>query len=297
MTTVQERPQASEEREPREITRKRPRLTAGTALVYFAAFFLALLWLVPFLWALSTSFKTETEASLGQPIRWIPEEWSVEGYRVLFERGDHVMWMVNSTVVSTIVTALTLGLCVLAAYGFSRLDFPGKKVVYAVILAGIMIPPQALIIPLFDVVSALRMVDTYWGLALPQVVAPVMIFILKRFFDAIPRDYEEAAKLDGAGHLRILWSVILPLSGPILAAVGIFTFIGSWNNFLWPLLVANDPSIMTLPVGLGVVAGGYGLFYAQNMAAAILGALPLLIVFMLFQKQIVRGVAGVGLSR
>ncbi|WP_460496266.1 carbohydrate ABC transporter permease [Glycomyces tarimensis] len=294
---MQERPQASEEREPREITRKRPRLTAGTALVYFAAFFLALLWLVPFLWALSTSFKTETEASLGQPIRWIPEEWSVEGYRVLFERGDHVMWMVNSTVVSTIVTALTLGLCVLAAYGFSRLDFPGKKVVYAVILAGIMIPPQALIIPLFDVVSALRMVDTYWGLALPQVVAPVMIFILKRFFDAIPRDYEEAAKLDGAGHLRILWSVILPLSGPILAAVGIFTFIGSWNNFLWPLLVANDPSIMTLPVGLGVVAGGYGLFYAQNMAAAILGALPLLIVFMLFQKQIVRGVAGVGLSR
>nr|WP_277605750.1 carbohydrate ABC transporter permease [Glycomyces sp. L485] len=205
--------------------------------------------------------------------------------------------MINSTVVSTIVTVLTLGLCVLAAYGFSRLDFPGKKVIYAVILAGIMIPPQALIIPLFDVVSALRMVDTYWGLALPQVVAPVMIFILKRFFDAIPRDYEEAAKLDGAGHLRILRSVILPLSGPILAAVGIFTFIGSWNNFLWPLLVANDPSIMTLPVGLGVVAGGYGLFYAQNMAAAILGALPLLIVFMLFQKQIVRGVAGVGLSR
>ncbi|MCH7231709.1 carbohydrate ABC transporter permease [Glycomyces sp. L485] len=296
MTTVQERPPAPE-REPRTINRKRGRITAGSALVYLAAFFLALLWLVPFLWALSTSFKTETEASLGQPIRWIPQDWSLEGYRVLFERGDHLTWMINSTVVSTIVTVLTLGLCVLAAYGFSRLDFPGKKVIYAVILAGIMIPPQALIIPLFDVVSALRMVDTYWGLALPQVVAPVMIFILKRFFDAIPRDYEEAAKLDGAGHLRILRSVILPLSGPILAAVGIFTFIGSWNNFLWPLLVANDPSIMTLPVGLGVVAGGYGLFYAQNMAAAILGALPLLIVFMLFQKQIVRGVAGVGLSR
>ncbi|MCD0446149.1 carbohydrate ABC transporter permease [Glycomyces sp. A-F 0318] len=284
------------ETEPRPPGRRRRRLTVGTALVYFAAFFLALLWLVPFLWALSTSFKTETDASLGQPVRWIPPEWSLEGYRVLFERGDHVTWMVNSTVVSTIVTVLTLVLCVLAAYGFSRLDFPGKKVVYAVILAGIMVPPQALIIPLFDVVSSLKMVDTYWGLALPQVVAPVMIFILKRFFDAVPRDYEEAARLDGAGHLRTLWSVVLPLSGPILAAVGIFTFIGSWNNFLWPLLVANDPSIMTLPVGLGVVAGGYGLFYAQNMAAAVLGALPLLIVFMLFQKQIVKGVAGVGLK-
>ncbi|WP_026922823.1 carbohydrate ABC transporter permease [Glycomyces arizonensis] len=296
MTTVQERPPASESK-PRTIARKRGRITAGGALVYFAAFFLALLWLVPFLWALSTSFKAETEASLGQPIHWLPQDWSLEGYRVLFERGDHVTWMLNSTVVSTIVTVLTLALCVLAAYGFSRLDFPGKKVVYGVIVAGIMIPPQALIIPLFDVVSDLKMVDTYWGLALPQVVAPVMIFILKRFFDAIPRDYEEAATLDGANHLRILWSVILPLSGPILAAVGIFTFIGSWNNFLWPLLVGNDPSIMTLPVGLGVVAGGYGLLYAQNMAAAVLGALPLLIVFMLFQKQIVKGVAGVGLSR
>lgn len=276
---------------------RRPRLTWRNGLIYGSALALALLWLAPFLWALSTSFKTETEASLGQPIHWIPQDWSIQGYQVLFERGDHMLWSVNSTIVSTIVTLLTLTFCVLAAYAFSRLDFPAKKTIYAIILAGIMVPPQALIIPLFDVVGTLRMVDTYWGLALPQVVAPVMIFILKRFFDGIPRDYEEAATLDGAGHLRILWSVILPLSGPILAAVGIFTFISSWNNFLWPLLVANDPSIMTLPVGLGVVAGGYGLFYAQNMAAAILGALPLLIVFLLFQKQIVRGVAGVGLSR
>ncbi|GAA2291816.1 carbohydrate ABC transporter permease [Glycomyces scopariae] len=296
MTALQTRPEASEDTPRAAKRRRRPRVTPGSALVYFAAFALALLWLVPFLWALTTSFKPETEASLGQPIHWIPREWSLEGYRILFERGEHVTWMVNSTVVSTIVTALTLGMCVLAAYGFSRLDFPGKKVVYGVVLAGIMVPAEALIIPLFDVVSALRLVDTYWGLALPQTVAPVMIFILKRFFDAIPRDYEEAARIDGAGHLRVLRSVILPLSGPILAAVGIFTFIGSWNNFLWPLLVANDPSIMTLPVGLGVVARGYGLLYAQNMAAAVLGALPLLIVFLIFQKQIVKGVAGVGLK-
>ncbi|SDL58623.1 carbohydrate ABC transporter membrane protein 2, CUT1 family [Glycomyces sambucus] len=296
MTALQTRLEASEDAPRAAKRRRRPRVTPGSALVYFAAFALALLWLVPFLWALTTSFKPETEASLGQPIHWIPREWSLEGYRILFERGEHVTWMVNSTVVSTIVTALTLGMCVLAAYGFSRLDFPGKKVVYGVVLAGIMVPAEALIIPLFDVVSALRLVDTYWGLALPQTVAPVMIFILKRFFDAIPRDYEEAARIDGAGHLRVLRSVILPLSGPILAAVGIFTFIGSWNNFLWPLLVANDPSIMTLPVGLGVVARGYGLLYAQNMAAAVLGALPLLIVFLIFQKQIVKGVAGVGLK-
>jgi multiple sugar transport system permease protein len=282
---------------PRDIRRKRPRLTAGAALVYFSAFCLAAVWLLPLLWALSTSFKTEETASLGQPIHWWPREWSLESYRVLFERGDHLVWMLNSTIVSTIVTVLTLLISVLAAYGFSRLDFPFKRTLFAIMIAGLMVPGQALIIPLFDMVSTMNMVDTYWGLALPQIVAPVMVFILKRFFDGIPRDYEEAATIDGAGHLRTLWSVILPLSGPILAAVGIFTFIGSWNNFLWPLLVANDPSMMTLPVGIGTVAGGYGLFYSQVMSGAVLGALPLLVVFMLFQRQIVNGVAGIGISK
>ncbi|GAB4008150.1 carbohydrate ABC transporter permease [Glycomyces albus] len=296
MTTLQERPRTADSDGGRTIKRNRKRITTGSAIVYASAFILALVWLIPLLWALSTSLKTETDASLGQEIRWIPPEWSLEGYRTLFERGDHLTWMVNSTVVSTIVTILTLVLCVLAAYGFSRFEFPGKRFIFAAIIAGLMVPPQALIIPLFDIVTTMNLGDTYWGLALPQVVAPVMVFILKRFFDGVPRDYEEAAKLDGAGHLRVLWSVIVPLSGPIVAAVGIFTFIGSWNNFLWPLLIATDPSMMTLPVGLGVVAGGYGLFYAQNMAAAVLGALPLLIVFLIFQKQIVKGVAGVGLK-
>jgi multiple sugar transport system permease protein len=294
MTAVLDKPAAAPAEAPVRRRRKRP--TAGAVIVYTAAIALAVVWLLPLLWALSTSLKTETEASLGQDVHWIPRDWSLEGYRTLFERGDHLVWMVNSTVVSSIVTVLTLTLCVLAAYGFSRFDFPGKRIVFAVIIAGLMVPGEALIVPLFDIVNALNLSNTYWGLALPQTVPPVMVFILKRFFDAVPRDYEEAAKIDGAGHLRVLWSVILPLSGPILAAVGIFTFIGSWNNFLWPLLVATDPSMMTLPVGLGVVTGGYGLLYAQNMAAAILGALPLLIVFLVFQKQIVKGVAGVGLK-
>lgn len=296
MTAVQEKQTAAPSARPEVRRRRFKKPSVGAVIVYVAAAALAVLWLLPLLWALSTSFKVETEASLGQDIHWIPQDWSLEGYKTLFERGYHLTWMINSTIVSTIVTVLTLVLCVSAAYGFSRFEFPGKKIIFGAIIAGLMVPGQALIIPLFDLVNDLHLAGTYWGLALPQVVAPVMVFILKRFFDAIPRDYEEAAKLDGAGHLRVLWNVILPLSGPIMAAVGIFTFIGSWNNFLWPLLVATDPSMMTLPVGLGVVSGGYGLFYAQNMAAAILGALPLLIVFLIFQKQIVKGVAGVGLK-
>jgi multiple sugar transport system permease protein len=296
MTAAQATSVAATPTEPRTVRRRFRRPSVGAVIVYVAATLLAVFWLLPLLWALSTSFKTETEASLGQDIHWWPQTWSVEGYKVLFERGDHFTWMLNSTIVSVIVTVLTLVLCVTAAYGFSRFDFPAKNVLFGAIIAGLMVPGQALIIPLFDLVNALHMGGTYWGLALPQVVAPVMVFILKRFFDAIPKDYEEAAKLDGAGHFRVLWNVILPMSGPIIAAVAIFTFIGSWNNYLWPLLVASDPSMMTLPVGLQVVAGGYGLFYAQNMAAAVLGAAPLLIVFLIFQKRIVEGVAGVGLK-
>ncbi|MEV3935065.1 carbohydrate ABC transporter permease [Glycomyces sp. NPDC049804] len=297
MTAVQERSTAAEAGRPAAVRRRRfRRPSVGAVIVYIAAGLLGVFWLLPLVWAVSTSLKSETEASLGQDIHWIPREWSIEGYKVLFERGDHLTWMLNSTVVSTIVTVLTLVLCTLAAYGFSRFDFPGKNIVFGSIIAGLMVPGQALIIPLFDLVNALHMGGTYWGLALPQVVAPVMVFILKRFFDGIPRDYEEAAKLDGAGHFRILWNVILPVSGPIMAAVGIFTFIGSWNNFLWPMLIATDPSMMTLPVGLQAVAGGYGLFYAQTMASAVLGAAPLLIVFLVFQKRIVEGVAGVGLK-
>ena len=274
---------------------RRRRITPGAAIVYFAALCCALLWLVPLLWAVATSVKPESETTL-VPIRWLSETPTVKAYREVLAIGDVPRWILNSAITSTIVTVLTLVLCALAAYGFSRCRFPGRRWLFAAIIAGILIPPQVLIVPLFAQMSTLGLVDTYWGIALPQVVVPVMVFILKRFFDAIPRDYEEAARIDGAGHLRVLWSVIVPLSRPILSAVGIFTFVGSWNNFLWPFIVTTDPSIMTLPVGLGVVQSTYGIAYAQNMASAVISALPLLLVFMIFQKQIVTGIAGAGIK-
>lgn len=280
---------------PVNLPRRRARISPGTALVYFAAFWCAVFWLVPLLWAVSTSLKPEGETTL-VPIQWISDNPTLVAYREVLAVGDVPRWIANSTIVSVIVTGLTLALCALAAYGFSKCSFPGRSWLFAVIIAGILVPPQILIVPLFAQMSTLGLVDTYWGIALPQVVAPVMVFILKRFFDAIPRDYEEAARMDGAGHLRVLWNVVLPMSKPILAAVGIFTFVGSWNNFLWPFIVTTDPSIMTLPVGLGVVQSAYGIAYAQNMAAAVLGALPLLVVFMIFQRQIVTGIAGAGIK-
>jgi multiple sugar transport system permease protein len=259
------------------------------------AVILAAVWLVPLLWALDTSLKPEPETTKS-PITWLPAAPTTEAYRSVIDQGDLIRWFLNSTVVSVLVTALTLVISVLAAYGFSRTRFPGRQALFALMIAGILVPPQVLIVPLFQEMTGLGLVDTYWGIVLPQVVAPVMVFVLKKFFDGISRDYEDAARVDGATRWRIVWSVMVPMSRPILVAVGIFTFIGAWNNFLWPFIVTTDPSMMTIPVGLANVQGSYGLRYAQIMASAVLGGLPLLIVYALFQRHVVRGVGDAGIK-
>jgi multiple sugar transport system permease protein len=163
-------------------------------------------------------------------------------------------------------------------------------------LAAIMMPGQILIVPLFREMQVLGLVDTVAGIVLPQVVAPVMVFILKRFFDAIPQELLDAARIDGAGSWRLFWTIVLPLSRSILVAVAIFVFIGAWNNFLWPFIATNDSNLLTLPVGLQTIKSAYGIQYAQNMASALLAALPLILVFLFFQRQIIKGVATTGLA-
>lgn len=255
---------------------------------------LAIGWLLPFLWAVATAFKTETDAASGDP-GWIGASGpTIDAFTAILSQGNVYTWALNSLLTSVAITVITLAISALAAYAFSRLDFTGRKWLFVVIIASIVVPPQVLIIPLFYEMLALNLVDTYWGLILPQVVAPAMVFILKRFFDAIPIELEDAARVDGAGRFRIFWSIVLPLSRPIMASVGIFVFISAWNNFLWPFLVINDTTLMTLPVGLQTVISAYGVQYAQVMAQAVLAAVPLIVVFVIFQKQIVRGVATSG---
>jgi multiple sugar transport system permease protein len=151
-------------------------------------------------------------------------------------------------------------------------------------------------VPLFREFAAVGMIDTYWAVILPQIPAPVAVFVFKQFFDGVPHELEEAALVDGASRFRIFRQIFLPLSRPAISAVAIFTFVWSWNNFLWPLLVLTSTNLMTLPVGLATVSSAYGIQYASIMASAILGALPLLVVFLLFQRRIVEGIAGTGLK-
>lgn len=255
---------------------------------------LAVGWLLPFLWAVATAFKTETDAASGDP-GWIGASGpTVDAFVAILSQGNVYTWAFNSLWTSAAITLITLAISALAAYALSRLDFTGRRWLFIAIIASIVVPPQVLIIPLFYEMLAFNLIDTYWGLILPQVVAPAMVFILKRFFDAVPIELEDAARVDGAGRFRIFWSIVLPLSRPILASVAIFVFITAWNNFLWPFLVVGDTTLMTLPVGLQTVISAYGVQYAQVMAQAVLAAVPLIVVFLIFQKQIVKGVATSG---
>ena len=268
------------------------RPSAIVAIVILAV--LAITWLMPFAWALVTSLKSETDAG-ASPVAWIPEGgFTFDAYAKVLTEGNIPQWMFNSVLTAVAITAITVAISALAGYAFSRINFRGKKWLFFLIIASIIIPPQMLIVPLFYQMLALNMVDTYWGLILPQVIHPAMVFILKKFFDQIPIELEEAARVDGASRFRVFTQIVLPLSRPILAAVSIFVFIGAWNNFLWPFIVINDASLMTLPVGLQTVESAFGVQYAQDMAAAILAALPLIVVFLLFQRQIIKGVATTG---
>ncbi|WP_235934370.1 carbohydrate ABC transporter permease [Paramicrobacterium chengjingii] len=253
---------------------------------------LAVAWLLPFVWAIVTSLKSETDAASAS--LWPAHGFTFDAYAKVLAEGNVPTWAWNSLFTSALITLITVLTSALAAYAFSRIRFRGNKAVYIVVIAAIAVPPQVLIVPLFYEMLAMDLVDTYWGLMLPQVVQPIIVLILKQFFDQIPVELEEAARVDGASRLRVFISIVMPLSRPILAAVSIFVFVWAWNNFLWPFIIINDPQLMTLPVGLQTVKSAYGIQYAQNMAMAILAALPLIVVFLFFQRQIIKGISTTG---
>ncbi|WP_449352615.1 carbohydrate ABC transporter permease [Streptomyces shaanxiensis] len=245
--------------------------------------------------ALFTSLKSEAEAAEIPP-HWLPEVWTGQAWKALWETGNITNWFVNSLVVSVCVTSVVLTVSALAGYGFARTEFRGKGVLMGLVMSGLMVSPAVLGVPLFTTVQQMGMVDTYWGMSLPQCAPAAMVYILYKFFQGIPRELEEAAFIDGAGRWRVFFTIVVPLARPSLAAVGIFTFIASWNNFLWPYMVTNNPDLMTMPNGIATVMNSYGIQWAQLMAGGLMAGLPLIIVFVFFQRQIVTGVAHTGLA-
>jgi multiple sugar transport system permease protein len=270
---------------------RRVKLFNGVCAGVLIAF--ALLWLVPIAWTIDTAFKPNAETTNAT---WAISDPTFASFRTLFAQGDIWNWYASSFIISTVTAAVTVLTGSMAAFALSRMRFRFRWVAFWFILIGIMIPQQALIVPQFKEIAGMHLLNTYWAVILPQIPVAIAVFIFKQFFDGVPRDLDEAARVDGAGFFRTYWKVVMPLSRPVVSAVAIFTFVWSWNNLLWPLLVLSNPKLMTIPVGIATVQGSYGIRYADTMAFAILGALPLVLLFVFFQRRIVEGIAGTGLK-
>jgi multiple sugar transport system permease protein len=253
----------------------------------------SLLWLVPLAWALDTALKPNGETVNST---WAIHHPTFAAFGRMLQQTDMLRWYGASFITSTITAVVTVFTASLAAFALSRLRFRYRNVMFWFILAGIMVPGQVLIVPQFREFESVSLLNTFWAVALPQIPTAIAVFIFKQFFDGLPTDLEEAARVDGAGFFRVYWQIVLPLSRPAVAAVTIFTFVISWNNLLWPLLVLTNPDLMTIPVGLVAVQGSFGIRYADTMASALLGAVPLVAVFLLFQRHIVEGIAGTGIK-
>jgi multiple sugar transport system permease protein len=253
----------------------------------------ALLWLVPVLWAIDTALKPNEETT---KTTWLIENPTFDAFGRVLRDTDILRWFGSSLTIAIITAVGTVLTASLAAYALSRMRFRYKNVLFWGVLAGIMIPGQVLIVPQFREMDTFNLLNTFWAVSLPQIPTAIAVFIFKQFFDGLPRELDEVARIDGANFWRIYRRVIMPLARPAVAAVVIFAFVQSWNDLLWPLLVLSNPDIMTIPVGLATVQGSFGIRYADTMASAILGAIPLVAVFLLFQRNIVEGIAGTGLK-
>ena len=261
-----------------------------SVLVVFAA-----IWIIPLLWALDTSIKPDAVIA-AQPTSWWSSTWTFHAYSELFNIGNIQVWYLNSFVIALLSAVFAVVACSMAGFAIARTEFTGRRIVYGLIAAGLLIPAQVLIVPMFKEFNYAGLLNTYWVQVLPAVAVPIAVIIFVSFFSGIPASLAEAARVDGASWWLIYRRIYMPLSKPAISAVFIFTFVWKWNDFLWPLLTLTSTRTMTLPVGLSQVSSAFGIQYAEIMASAVLGALPLIVVFLLFQRQIVEGIATTGIK-
>lgn len=250
----------------------------------------------PFLWMLLSSFKPEGEIR-SVPATWWPHTWTFAHYHDLFARLDFPRYFVNSFVVAILVTLGNLLFCSLLGYALAKLDFPGRKALFLTVLGMLMVPGMVTFVPQFVLISDLGLANSYAGLVLPFLAGPFGVFLMRQFLLTIPDDLLEAARVDGAGEWRIFWRIVLPLCRPALATLGILTFLASWNNFLWPLVVATTDDMYTLPVALALYSIGQNrIYYGLLLAGAVVVVLPVLTVFLALQRHFLRGIATTGLK-
>lgn len=265
----------------------------GKALLYLAMFAVALLFAVPFLWSVSTSFKTLPESV---EFSLIPREPTLAGYREALTTFSFARYMLNSTILSVGITASTVLLASLGGYAFARLRFPGREVLFLLVLGTLMVPDQLRFVPVYTMLSSWGLVSTYQGYVLINLVQASSLFLMRQYFLTIPKDFEEAARLDGAGHFRTFWYVMLPLASPALAAVAVLAFQATWNEFFWAVVLLQDPSLFTIPIGISAFVAQYQTNWPPLMAASVLAILPVLVLYIFFQRYFIAGVTASGVK-
>ena len=255
----------------------------------------SLLMILPFVWTLATSFKPEADV-VTYPPKLLPTHLTFSHYIDIWHRIPFARLFLNTVIFAGGVTLFSLFFDSLTAYALARLEFPGRNILFIAILATMMLPFQVTLIPLFDLLTKFDWINTYQGLIAPRATNAFGIFFLRQFFLAIPKDLEDAARMDGASEFRIYWRVILPLAVPALLTLGLFHFMYNWNDLLWPLIINQDQSHQTLPAGLALFMGQHVTEYGLLMAGSVLALLPMVIAFLLIQRSFVEGIATTGLK-
>ena len=258
---------------------------ALTILTVLAAIF----WAFPLYWALVTTFKPEQDVV--QPgIEWWPHRFTFDAYTHVLFQTKLGLWYLNSLLTSLSVTVLVLLMSAGAGYAISQLNFPGRRALWWLILASFMVPIPALIVNHFVLMNQMRLLNSWLGVILPQLIAPVTVMIYKQFFDSVPKDFREAAVMDGASQWQLLFRLYLPMNWGITTALGIITFIGAWNTFLWPFLAVTTEDKMNVTVGITQVTDAFGVKYARQLASAVLAGLPVAAVYLLFQRRVTQAI-------
>jgi multiple sugar transport system permease protein len=265
---------------------------------YAVLVLLSLVFVLPLLWMVSTSFKTASAAT-SQPLGWIPTPFTSQAYAPLASTTSQtpvILWFLNSLAAATINTVLIIVTASMAAYAFARMDFPGKKFLFGLIVGTIFIPGFILLIPNFLIVSQLGWLDSLWAVAIPSAGGAFGVFFLRQIFLSLPREIEEAALLDGANQWQIFLRIVVPLVRPGLATLAVLSFLANWNDLIWPVYVLFSPNKFTLPPGLSILQGAYSINYPVVMAGAVVASVPVIILFIFAQRHVIASVARSGLK-
>ncbi|MBT1162657.1 MULTISPECIES: carbohydrate ABC transporter permease [Bifidobacterium] len=272
-----------------------PLKVVGTVIGYVAMIAVAAFTLLPFVWMLLASVKPNNEVFM-VPFKWLPSVWHFENYINIWTKSDMLLWVGNTVFFAICVTFLQVFTGSFAAYGFSRIKFAGRNTLFLIYIATMAVPWQSYMIPQFKMLSSWGLVDTRWSIILLQAFGAFGVFMMKQFYDTIPEELSEAARLDGLSEFGIYSRIVLPLSGPSIAALGIITFTNTWNDYMGPLIYLRAQNLQTIQLGLKTFISQFNADYAMIMTGSVLSILPILVVFLIGQKQFIEGIATSGMK-